>query len=207
MLGTRGVLALLALTGSGCSFLFVDGPPAAHTKLPFFECTSSVTLPTIDLVIGAVAGIQAGAVVMDPNNSSTESAIVAAGEAALFTASAIYGYNKTAKCREAKSELLDRMMRNSPAPSFAPPAPGFPGPYQPPAPYDPWLTPPPGAFSAPPPAAPGPATPPPPPAPGPAAAPPPAVAPPTAPAQPISPPAPPAKPAPAVDDETPSKGR
>jgi hypothetical protein len=141
---------LLSVSGSGCSFVFVDGPPTMHKQLPYFECTSSNALPTVDLVLGAVIGIGAGAELAASSGSTYSSgnntgAAVAIGEAALFAASAIYGYQKTSSCREAKADLMLRLPRN---PGYGP---GF-GPYAPPPPaVDPWVTPPTGAFAAPPP--------------------------------------------------------
>jgi hypothetical protein len=147
---------LLAVSATGCSFAFVDGPPAAHRQLPYFVCTQSNVLPTIDLALGGLAAIQA--VSQYPSSSSStsystgskEEAYIAAGEAAIFAASAIYGYSKTASCREATGEMIKRM---PPAPAFAP-APAAPYGYPPPAQYDPWVTPRPSSFSAPPPAPP-----------------------------------------------------
>src|SRR5262245_5765815 len=89
MPSTRVVLALLTLTTSGCSFLFVDGPPAAHKKLPYFDCTSNVTWPTIDLAIGAIGGLQAVDELRSAYGTSTAEVITLAGEAALFAASAV----------------------------------------------------------------------------------------------------------------------
>src|SRR5262245_34321011 len=151
--------ALLALLPTGCSFAFVDGPPTTHRQLPYFECTSSNVLPTVDAVIGGIYGIAAvGALVQTSSSSSPYSdnnksdAILAGAAGAVLVASAIYGYQKTSSCREAKEQL---MVRLGSQPRFAPtPAP---------APVDPWLNPPPSSFAAPPsgappaPAAPGPA--------------------------------------------------
>lgn len=140
--------ALLALVFGGCSFAFVDGPPSMHKQLPYFECTSSRAWPTVDIVVGGVTGIEAVALLSDNqiySDSRTEAAI-AAGEAALFVASAVYGYEKTSDCREAKDELIQRVYRQPAGPGFGP---GFGGaPYQPP-PYDPWVSPAPGVFAKP----------------------------------------------------------
>jgi hypothetical protein len=162
--------ALLTVSG-GCSFAFVDGPPANHRKLPFFSCTSSNTLPIVDLVVGgALAASSAG--MLDDSNSGTENTTaiaVAVGEAALFAASAVYGFSKTSACKEANAELMARL---PPTPSYHP---GFaPGHHSPPQPaYDPWLYPAPNSFAAPP----QPPTAMPPPYAPPPGAPPPAVAP------------------------------
>ncbi|HEY4394180.1 MAG TPA: hypothetical protein VGP64_08960 [Polyangia bacterium] len=144
---------ILASAAGGCSFALVNGPPPEHRQLSFFGCTSSNTIPTLDLAVGAlsvvdavVAGSGGG-----PSNSTTGSnkgdAITFAATAALLGASAAYGYKKTAECRTAEAELV---RRTPPAPVLAP------QPYlRPPVPYDPWL-PHPAATPAPAPAALGP---------------------------------------------------
>lgn len=40
----------LALTASGCSFAFVDGPPENHRQMPMFECTTSRVVPVLDVI-------------------------------------------------------------------------------------------------------------------------------------------------------------
>src|SRR3954471_13883154 len=52
------VAGLLAGT-SGCSLLFVDGPPANHRKLNYFDCTSNNLAPVVDVVIGGAEGLGA----------------------------------------------------------------------------------------------------------------------------------------------------
>jgi hypothetical protein len=86
--------ALLASVLGGCSFAFVDGPPTMHKQLPYFECTSSKAWPTVDLVVGGITGIEAVALLSDNSlySDSKTQAAIAAGEAALFVASAVYGY-------------------------------------------------------------------------------------------------------------------
>jgi hypothetical protein len=141
--------ALLTLVLGGCSFAFVDGPPSMHKQLPYFECTSSRAWPTVDLVVGGITGIEAVTILSADSSlysdTRTEAAI-AAGEAALFIASAIYGYDKASSCREAKDELMQRLYRQPAGPGFGPGLGG--APYQQP-PYDPWVSPPPGAFARP----------------------------------------------------------
>jgi hypothetical protein len=138
--------AVLALFPTGCSFAFVDGPPTTHKQLPYFECTSSNVLPTVDAVLGGIYGIAAVGTLVDAASSSSSSysdnkgdAILAGAAAAVLLASGIYGYQKTSSCREAKEQLMVRLGNGA---RFAP-VPTRPG--------DPWLEPPPSSFSAPPP--------------------------------------------------------
>jgi hypothetical protein len=142
---------LLSTVLSGCSFLFVDGPPSSHKQLPYFECSSGKGWPTVDLVYGGLVGIESIALFSASSDFSSSSsdvksmAAVAAGEAVLFIASAVYGYGKTSDCREAKDELMKRLYRQQMGPGFGP-GPGY-APY-PPQP-DPWATPPSGDFDSP----------------------------------------------------------
>jgi hypothetical protein len=182
-------------TSSGCSFLFVDGPPDNARKMRSFSCTTSNALPTTDVVLGSLMVIDAIGIAADPTYSSSGSgsgtnygpAIGAAAVAAAFATSAAVGYKRTSECRDATAELMNRLYPPAP-PGFAP-APYAPYPGAPPPPYDPWTAPAPGA--APPPGMPPPYAPPVNPGPW-GAPPPPAAPPPQAPAPgPAPPPAPP----------------
>lgn len=135
----------LAAASGGCSWVFVDGPPAAHKQLPYFECTSSNAWPVVDTVFGVATALEAATLLASTRSSGANTAAaVAAGEAVIFGASAVSGYQKTSSCREAKAELLQRLYRLPSGPGMSP---GF-SPGLPPAqPYDPWLSPRPGAFS------------------------------------------------------------
>lgn len=144
----RGALTLAALGTAlgGCSWLFVDGPPAAHRQLPYFECSSSRAWPVVDTVFAASTALEAAAIAgsSDRTGGANTAAIVAAAESAIFIASAWYGYDKTSDCREAKDELMQRLYRPQGGAGFGP---GGVAPYQ--TPYDPWVAPPPGSFSRP----------------------------------------------------------
>jgi len=151
-------LAGLAVVPAGCSLAFVNGPPPNHQKLAYFDCSSSRALPTLDLLVAgaaavdAIPGVAGGASGL---SSSRANLAVFGTEAALFAASAIYGYSKTAECREAQSDMLKRAAQT---PTVAYP-PGYGGPYAsvpgragyaaPPS-YDPWVTPPPAPAPPPP---------------------------------------------------------
>jgi len=144
-------LAALAVVPAGCSLAFVNGPPPNHQKLAYFDCSSSRALPTIDLLLGAGAAVDAigsGSGVSGLPSNRADLAVFGT-EAALFAASAIYGYSKTGECREAQSEMLRRAAQT---PTLAYP-PGYGAPYArsaPPPPYDPWVAPPPPAGPPPP---------------------------------------------------------
>jgi hypothetical protein len=183
-------------TTSGCSLLFVDGPPDNAKKLRSFNCTTSNSLPTTDVVIGSIAVLDAIGIATESSTYSTSGstvapAIGAAAVAAAFATSAAVGYGRTSACRDATAELMTRLY--PPAPPGFVPAPYAPYPGAPPPPYDPWNAPAPGA--APPGAAPPPYAPPPNPGPW-GAPPPPPAAPPAPPAGAAPPPSPPPGPTP-----------
>lgn len=134
--------AAIACGGAGCSLAFVNGPPPNHRQLPFFDCTSSNVLPTVDLVLAGVAAADAvgGTAGASGLTSSRTELAGFAIEAAAFAASAVYGYGKTSACKKAQVELFARTP-STPMPGYPPgygTAPGF-GVAA--APYDPWVAP------------------------------------------------------------------
>jgi hypothetical protein len=141
--GRAAALALLALAGAafgGCSFLFVDGPPANHQSLAYFDCSSSRLAPVTDLVLAGLEGLGTYATYSNGNSGlgSDSDVIVPALVAALFAASGVVGLQRVSKCDEAKSLLMMRSLestRRSPPPPFRPAA-------------DPWLAPPPALGGA-----------------------------------------------------------
>jgi hypothetical protein len=109
----------------------------------------------VDTVLGAAEALEAvgtGIVASRESNAGAGAIVgpvVVGGVAALFIASAVYGYSKTSECREATSELQARMARLQLQSQM-----GFgggpPGAAQLPPARDPWLAPPTGIFSKPP---------------------------------------------------------
>jgi hypothetical protein len=117
-------LLMLAFAWSlgGCSFAFVHGPPANHRNMAFFDCSSSNALPVIDgLLTAAALGETLDATSI--NTTSKAELAIYAGEAALFAASAIYGFKKTSDCRDAQAAMLARTPLRPVGPTLAPPPP------------------------------------------------------------------------------------
>jgi hypothetical protein len=144
------LVAALGVMPAGCSLAFVNGPPPNHQKLAYFDCSSSRALPTLDLLVAGAATVDAiPGVANSASGLSNHTELAVFGtEAALFAASAIYGYSKTAECRQAQSEMVKRSAQT---PTLAHP-PGYGGPYgrSAPPPYDPWVAAPPPAVPPPP---------------------------------------------------------
>jgi hypothetical protein len=139
--GLAVLITLVVWANAGCSFTFVDGPPAQHQTMPYFECSSGRGWPIVDGIIGASVAIGAAS---DLERAGTDGgradAVIGAAEAALFLASAAYGLSKTSACREAKEALLLRLQDRERA--DPPPDPWAPPPLRPAprssAPDDPW---------------------------------------------------------------------
>jgi hypothetical protein len=102
--GTLSGTVILALTlQSGCSLLFVKGPPANHTEMATFECSDSNAWPVVDAIWAVLNGIGAASASNDSMNPQ-QGQIVAVGLAwlALSGFSAIYGFSKVSECGNAK---------------------------------------------------------------------------------------------------------
>ena len=147
-----------AVSFSGCSFIFSEGPPPNHQQLPYFDCSTSYAPPVLDTIwgglngIGALTALGTSEAEWQSNNTSDRSTVIAVGLIwlAVSGASAVYGYQKVGACRNAKDQYMLRMMhRPQPAPQPNwPPPPGY---YPPPG----YQQPPPG-YQQPPPAQPAP---------------------------------------------------
>ena len=116
---------LCALLHSGCSFLFVEGPPTAHergTFEPLDECTESFKSPTTDTVFAAgiplfvlalAAGPGQGTGATKESSANQERTFAVMGISALaisavLTTSAIWGFHTVKKCRRYVEEPLAR---------------------------------------------------------------------------------------------------
>lgn len=106
---------LLSCFATGCSWLFVDKAPPNHAQLRYFDCTSSKIAPVLDTVEAVGGSLAAGIIASDSSYGSDKAAGVAVeiGLAAVFAASAIYGYTATSDCRDAKDALAARIKRGA----------------------------------------------------------------------------------------------
>lgn len=123
-----GVISAMILTmslHSGCSFLFVKGPPANHAEVASFDCSEGNAWPVIDTIWAGLNGLGAASAAGDDENPD-QGQIVAVGLAWLAVSgiSAIYGFSKVSACSDAK-RLRDeryyppRMAAPAPAPVSA----------------------------------------------------------------------------------------
>src|SRR5205823_1255722 len=99
----------IALLVSGCSFVFVQGPPANYQHMEDFHCTSSEVAPMLDVVFAGLHALDLSLVGSNQFrlDDSTKSAVIGIDLAliAVHVASAIYGFVKTSDCQEAMGQL------------------------------------------------------------------------------------------------------
>lgn len=109
-------IALVAVLSSfiaGCSFLFVHGPPSGYESLDSFDCTEGNGVPIAD-VVGAGLFIALGIIAATEEDEPfvpDVRAAVAIGSFGLvvgFGSSAVVGFGKTSRCREAHRILRER---------------------------------------------------------------------------------------------------
>ena len=96
-------LIFTVLLHSGCSYLFVSGPPTNHAQMGSFECSESNAWPVIDAIWAGLNGIGAASAASDDQNPN-QGQVVAVGLAWLAVSgiSAIYGFTKVSDCHAAK---------------------------------------------------------------------------------------------------------
>ncbi|MEO5767268.1 MAG: hypothetical protein ABIS92_02865 [Polyangia bacterium] len=117
-------LPTLAITGgsvgqAGCSFAFVDAPPARATSLPYFDCTSSRLAPNADVALAALFALTAIGAASDSQTSADMGGeLTATALGAGMLVSAIHGWKVTADCREAKRELAARLQEGGASSRF-----------------------------------------------------------------------------------------
>src|ERR1017187_3573842 len=90
-------------TWSGCSYLFVSGPPDNHTQVESFDCTTGNAWPVFDAVYGTINTVSAAAVASKGGPNQEAAKAGAFGSAILWGSSSIVGFSKTSRCREAKA--------------------------------------------------------------------------------------------------------
>jgi hypothetical protein len=186
-IGLISALILAVSLQSGCSYLFIKGPPANHAQMPSFRCSESSAWAVVDAIWAGLNGVGAAVAAGDDANPDQDQIVlVGLGWLVLSGTSAIYGFSKVSECNSAKDLQEQRYYPGVgvPMPVPYPVAPGaipppppvtMPPPPQPAAPMPPPPPPPPAAPMPPSPAAPVPppptaAPPPPPPPPPPPAA-------------------------------------
>src|SRR5512132_2406578 len=108
----RWVALVMVMSLSGCSFLFVKGPPPNHEQLPYFACTESRAGPVLDTLFTL---LQSANLRLAASSSDHEwkdrfggSAPIERGNAvplyvaltALGVGGMYYGFKNTGECRD-----------------------------------------------------------------------------------------------------------
>ncbi len=167
--GLVGAMIFAVMLQSGCSFMFVEGPPAKHAERASFECSTSNAAPMVDTISAAVNGLGVALAANEDRMLNREQDMkVNLTWLAVSGISAIYGFRKVSQCKDAKRLRNERYeSERNPAPVSASAASGeapAPGPVAPaasgiaPVRTAPATAPAPAAAPAPPAAAPAPAT-------------------------------------------------
>jgi hypothetical protein len=143
------VLALAALTPSGCSWMFVDRPPPDYVRQPDFTCTDSYAVPGIDTATAALALALAYDFGTTPisvydtktRNDYAEATVTMLLATGIYAASAGSGFSRVSQCIAAKAHMATlRTPPQYPYPYGYPPygaAPQWPYGYPPQSPYPP----------------------------------------------------------------------
>jgi hypothetical protein len=117
---------------SGCSFLFVKGPPDNHAKMATFDCSESRAWPVLDTIWAALNGLGAVSAASGsemPRQNQQQGAdrdtVMAVGFGWLVVsgAAAIFGYSQVSACNDAKHQRDERYFGQgvaSPTPASRP---------------------------------------------------------------------------------------
>jgi len=112
-----GALLFAGMAASGCSFIFVRGPPSDRPQYGAIDCTSSVVAPVLDLVwaglngTGALQAASTSQATWDANTTTSRGAVIGIGLTWLVVSgvSAIYGFKTTEACRRAVAAQSTRL--------------------------------------------------------------------------------------------------
>jgi hypothetical protein len=111
------IMMVALLFHSGCSFLFVKGPPEQHAQMSSFDCSESNAWPVIDTIWAGLNGLGAISASNDSTTPSpgqpSHSQVVAVGVSWLVVSgiSAIYGFSKVSTCNDARRQREERYQR------------------------------------------------------------------------------------------------
>ena len=107
----RAVALTVALAFTGCSFIAVNGPDIAPGTMPMpgdeIDCSESRAAPIVDVVLASLMLMGAISAFIDSRKAdgaplSGEAAVAIAAVAAVFGASAYFGFSRTSECRRVR---------------------------------------------------------------------------------------------------------
>ena len=132
---TRALACLAAcLLGSGCSYAFMQRVPDQHQRMEWVDCTSSRLAPIVDVGgavvtafdVLAVEAVERGAFAGESSQSGGDDQVSVEGRvfqvaliagAAVYTASAIYGFRSASRCEQARQGAIERQLAEPPPPT------------------------------------------------------------------------------------------
>lgn len=110
-----GLLIAVLLSTSGCSFLFVKGPPDVpeddYGSLSYFTCTEENTWPILDAIwaglngLGAIAAM--GSTEEELGQDPQQTMVVGFAWLGVSGVASYTGFQKTADCRRAKAIWME----------------------------------------------------------------------------------------------------
>jgi hypothetical protein len=142
--GRRGanvmaVAVAIAAASGGCGFIFSEGAPVGYEKRAYFDCGESIAPPAVDIAGAALFALSATGASQDAHLADRSTvAATYAGFAALYMASAAYGFYAVHDCSAAKqARAAMQMQAHALPPPYGVPPYGEPPPLWPPPPAAP----------------------------------------------------------------------
>jgi len=98
-----GVVIFAVMLQSGCSLMFVKGPPAKHAEMASFGCSKSNAAPMVDTLSAVVNGLGLALAANEDRMLNREQAMKVNGTWLVVSAiSASYGFRRVSQCNDAK---------------------------------------------------------------------------------------------------------
>lgn len=94
-------VALATVLCSGCSLMFVDGPPQIRPGAPIpatVECTSSSTMPLVDIIFGVASVVGIAEILGESDDFGSAHIAMFAYPVGLF-GSSVQGFRRIRACR------------------------------------------------------------------------------------------------------------
>ncbi|HEY0189522.1 MAG TPA: hypothetical protein VGC42_00275 [Kofleriaceae bacterium] len=127
--GVIGVMVTALSVQSGCSFLFVSGPPADHANMASFDCSESNAVPVLDLLWAGLNGVGAAVSAGDDTNPDQgRNVAIGLSWLALSGAAAIYGFTQVSHCKAARHDREERYANGGAPPAYGVSQMGYPQP-------------------------------------------------------------------------------
>ncbi len=108
------LITCLSVSGSGCSYVLVNGPPPGHEGLDHFSCTESKVVPALDATVAGLGGVVLFASLATTSNTESDAVsqgigvMLGLGALAVYAIPAGLGISRVNGCRAARSELARR---------------------------------------------------------------------------------------------------